>query len=144
MAKTSGTNKSKTVEEYLQALPATVRNTLERVRKAIKAAAPRAKELISYQVPCYKQNGMLVGFAAINDHCSFFVMSPGLVRSLSKELSGYDFSGATIRFSFDKPLPATLVKKLVKARMEENEAKANARTAKNNYLKKGSTKIKNK
>src|SRR2546430_15417744 len=62
----------KTVDAYLAALPEEARATLEKIRKAIKAAAPKATEVISYQIPMYKQHGMLVGFASFKDHCSFF------------------------------------------------------------------------
>ena len=119
---------TRTVDEYLDAVPAKVRTTLEKVRQTIRATVPGAEELISYQVPSYKYHYMLVGFAAFKDHCSFFVMSTRLMRSLRKELTGYDYSLATIRFPFDKPLPVALIKKIVKARLKENEER---RAAKN-------------
>ncbi|MCM3871897.1 MAG: DUF1801 domain-containing protein [Pyrinomonadaceae bacterium] len=110
-----------TVDDYLAALPEESRVTLEKIRKTIKAAAPNATEVISYQIPVYKQHGMLVGFAAFKDHCSFF---PGAkpVATYKDELKAYKTSKGTIRFPIGKPLPAALVKKLVKARIAENEA----------------------
>jgi uncharacterized protein YdhG (YjbR/CyaY superfamily) len=111
------------VDDYLARVPEEARATLEKLRKTIKAAAPRATEVISYQMPMYKQNGMLVGFAAFKDHCSLF---PGaaVMNAHKEELKRYDTSKGTIRFPAGKPLPAMLVKKLVKARIAENEARA--------------------
>jgi len=110
-----------TVDDYLAALPDEARATLEKIRKTIKAVAPKATEVISYQMPMYKQNGMLVGFAAFKDHCSIF---PGAkaVATYKDELKSYQTSKGTIRFPIGKPLPAALVKKLVKTRIAENEA----------------------
>ena len=114
------------VDEYLAGVPKEARATLEKLRKTIKAAAPMASEVISYQMPMYKHHGMVVGFAAFKDHCSIF---PGaaVMDSHKEELSRYDTSKGTIRFPANKPLPAALVKKLVKARIAENEARATKR-----------------
>ena len=119
----------KTVDAYLAALPEEARATLEKIRKAIKAAAPKATEVISYQIPMYKQHGMLVGFAAFKDHCSFF---PGAkpVATYKDELKAYETSKGTIRFPIGKPLPAALVKRLVKARIAENEKRASEKAKK--------------
>jgi uncharacterized protein YdhG (YjbR/CyaY superfamily) len=121
---TPGAKKSasaQTVDDYLAALPDEARATLEKIRKTIKAAAPKATEVISYQIPMYKYHGMLVGFAAFKNHCSFF---PGAkpIATHKDELKAYETSKGTIRFPIGKPLPAALVKKLVKARIAENEA----------------------
>ncbi len=120
---------AKTVDGYLAALPEEARATLEKIRKAIKAAAPKATEVISYQMPMYKHHGMLVGFAAFKDHCSFF---PGAkpVATYKDELKAYETSKGTIRFPIGKPLPAALVKKLVKARIAENEKRASEKAKK--------------
>jgi len=109
-----------TVDDYLAALPEEARATLEKLRKVVKAAAPKATEVISYQIPMYKHHGMLVGFAAFKDHCSFF---PGAnpIATHKDELKAYETSKGTIRFPIGKPLPAALVKKLVKTRVAENE-----------------------
>jgi uncharacterized protein YdhG (YjbR/CyaY superfamily) len=109
------------VDEYLIALPADVQATLGKIRKAIKAAVPKAEELISYHMPVYKYHGHLVGFAAFTNHCSFFPMSHAVMNAFKEELKEYDASGATIRFPVGKALPATLIKKIVKARIRENE-----------------------
>lgn len=111
------------VDEYLAALPEDARTTLEKVRKAIKAAAPKATEGISYQMPMYKQNGMVIGFAAFKNHCSIFP-GPGAIEKHKGELKNYVTSRGTVRFPIGKPLPAALVKAIVKERVAENEAKA--------------------
>ncbi len=118
-----------TVDDYLAALPEESRATLEKLRKLVKAAAPRATEVISYQIPMYKHHGMLVGFAAFKDHCSFF---PGAnpIATLKDELKAYETSKGTIRFPIGKPLPAALVKKLVKTRIAENEKRLNEKLKK--------------
>jgi uncharacterized protein YdhG (YjbR/CyaY superfamily) len=124
------TTAAKDVESYLAATPAAMRTALERLRQTIKAAAPQATEAISYRIPTYKQNGHLVGFAAFKEHCSFFVMSPSVMNAYKDELKAYGTSKGTIRFPADKPLPAALVKKLVKARIEENEGRERAQNKK--------------
>jgi len=118
-----------TVDEYLAAVPKEARATLEKLRKTIKAAAPRATEVISYQMPMYKQHGMVVGFAAFKDHCSLF---PGAkpIETHKDELKAYETSKGTIRFPSDKPLPTALVKKLVKTRIAENEMRLNEKQKK--------------
>ena len=114
---------AKDVDEYLAGVPKEARATLEKLRQTIKAAAPMASEVISYQMPMYKHHGMVIGFAAFKDHCSIFPGS-AVMDALKKELERYDKSKGTIRFPASKPLPVALVKKLVKARIKENESKA--------------------
>ena len=113
--------KPKTIDEYLAALSADKRAALENLRKTIRAAAPKAEECISYQLPAFRQNGMLVAFGATSKHCAFYLMSSSTVQAHQEELKDYDTSKGTIRFQADKPLPAALVGKLVKARITENE-----------------------
>jgi len=108
------------VAAYLRAVPPAPRAALQKLRKTIKAAAPEATEVISYGIPMFKHHGMLVGYAAFQDHCSLF-MSTYVTGRLKKALASYDTSKGTIRFTADKPLPATLVRKLVKARIAQNE-----------------------
>ena len=116
--------KAATVTEYLRAVPAKPRAALQQLRKTIKAAAPGAEEVISYGMPAFKHQGrMLVYYAAFKDHCSLYPASMAVIAAHKDELKGYERSKGTIRFAADKPLPATLVKKLVKARIRENEAK---------------------
>ncbi len=115
---------ARNVDEYLAGVPKEARATLEKLRQTIKAAALMASEVISYQMPMYKHHGMVIGFAAFKDHCSIFPGS-AVIDAYKEELTRYDTSKGTIRFPANKPLPAALVKKLVKARIAENEARAN-------------------
>ena len=111
-----------TVDDYLAAVSEDARAALAKLRKTIKAAAPKATEVVSYQIPAYKHNGLLVGFAASKDHCTFHIMSTEVTREHAAELKGYKLGKASIRFAADKPLPAALVTRLVKARIAENES----------------------
>jgi uncharacterized protein YdhG (YjbR/CyaY superfamily) len=107
----------KSIDAYLASLPADKRATLEKLRKDIHAAAPGAQECISYQLPAFRYGGkMLVWFGAAKDHCSFY--PGGIVAAFKDDLKNYNTSKGTIRFPPDKPLPATLVRKIVKARIE--------------------------
>ena len=96
------------------------RRALEKLRKDIKAAAPKAEECISYGLPSFRLNGkLLVSYGAAAKHCAFY---PGsTIQRLAKELKGYETSKGTIRFSPEKPLPSALVRKIVKARIAEQE-----------------------
>lgn len=115
-------NKAIDVDHYLAEVPEEARAALEKLRKTIKAAAPMATEVISYQIPAYKHHGLLVGFAALKGHCTFHIMSTAVTRAHAAELKDYKPGKASIRFAPDKPLPAALVTKLVKARIAENES----------------------
>src|SRR2546427_2572566 len=114
--------KPSSVAAYLRAVPPAPRAALQKLRKTIKAAAPEATEVISYGIPMFKHHGMLVGYAAFKTHCSLF-MSTALTKAYRKALASYDTSKGTIRFTADKPLPAALVRKLVKARIAQTERK---------------------
>ncbi|MGH7494888.1 MAG: iron chaperone [bacterium] len=120
------TGKPKTIDEYLSAVRPDQRAALEHLRKTIRAAAPKAEECISYQLPAFRQNGMLVGFGATPNHCAFYLMSSTTVQSYHDELKAYDTSKGTIRFQAGRPLPVALVRKLVKARLAENESQRRA------------------
>jgi len=112
--------KPHTIDEYLARLSAEDRAALQKVRRAVRAAAPGAEECISYGMPAFRLNGKLIaGFKAAATHCSFHPMSGDTVATLKADLAGYDTSRGTIRFSTDAGLPATLVRKLVKARIAE-------------------------
>jgi uncharacterized protein YdhG (YjbR/CyaY superfamily) len=112
---------SRTIEAYLRSLDPNKRAALERVRSAIKAAAPKAEECFSYGLPAFRQDGrVLVGFAATRRHCAFYPMSGRTVAAHRAELAGFDTSKGAIRFQPDAALPATLIRKLVKARIAEN------------------------
>jgi uncharacterized protein YdhG (YjbR/CyaY superfamily) len=110
----------RTIDEYLAGLEANSRLALQKLRRAIHAAAPQAEECISYGMPAFRLHGKLIaGFRATASHCSFHPMSGATVPTLRAELARYDTSKGTIRFSPLAPLPATLVRKLVKARIAE-------------------------
>jgi uncharacterized protein YdhG (YjbR/CyaY superfamily) len=114
----------KTVNEYLAAVPEPARSTLKKVRAAISSAAPaEATEVIGYGVPMFKYKGMLIGYAAYPKHCSLFLATSSLLEKFKDELSRYQTSKGTIRFPTDRPLPASLVKKIVKARAAQNDQK---------------------
>src|SRR5438093_11166697 len=112
--------RAKTIDEYLAALSDDKRSALERLRKTIRSAAPKAEECISYQLPAFRLNGMLVAFGATANHCAFYPLSASTVAAHKDELKDYDTSKGTIRFQPNHPLPAALVRKLVKARIAEN------------------------
>ena len=112
----------RTINEYLAALQAEDRAALQKVRRAVRAAAPKAKECIAYGMPAFRLDGELIaGFRAAAEHCSYHPMSGVTVATLRAELARYDTSRGTIRFSPRRGLPAALVRKLVKARMAESE-----------------------
>lgn len=110
----------KTIDEYLAPLSDDQRAALQRLRRTIRSAAPRAEECISYSLPAFRLNGVLVGFGATANHCAFYPMSSSTVAAHKDDLKDFDTSKGTIRFQPDRPLPAALVRKLVKARIAEN------------------------
>ena len=118
---------AKDVESYLAEVPPEARAALERLRGIIRSVAPEATETISYGMPFFKQNGMLVAFAAFKDHCSFFPASTRTIRRFRRELAGFDTAKGTIRFTADHPIPAALVRKIVRARLKENEVRRHQR-----------------
>jgi uncharacterized protein YdhG (YjbR/CyaY superfamily) len=114
----------KDVDEYIEGVSEAARGTLNLVRKAIHAAAPEASEYISYRIPTFRYKGRpLLAFAAFSKHCSLFPMSMSVIKTFEKDLKPFYTSKGTIRFPVDKPLPAALVKKIVKARIAQNEAR---------------------
>ena len=120
-AKSSGAPKN--VDEYLAGVPEPARSTLNKMRAAIRSAVPpEAAETISYRMPAFKHKGVLVWFAAFSNHCSLFPTA-SVVQAFKNELKGFSISKGTIHFPTDKPLPTALVKKLVKARVAQNESK---------------------
>ncbi len=114
-------SKAKTVDEYLAGVPEPACSSLKHLRKVIQSVVPKkTTEVISYGIPMFKFNGMLVGYAAFKNHCSLFPTGSGVIEKFAKELKGYSTSRGTIQFPSDKPLPDALVKKIVKARVAEN------------------------
>jgi len=112
-----------TIDDYLSQVPEQPRAALEKLRKTIKAAAPDTTETISYQMPTFKYRGRaLVGFAAFKNHCSLFPYSTKVLETNKEELGSMRTSKGTIQFSSDRPIPAGLVRKIVKARIQEIDA----------------------
>ena len=110
----------RTIDEYLAGLTTENRAALQKVRRAVHAAAPKAEECISYGMPAFRLNGKLIaGFRGAAKHCSFHPMSGATVATLKAELVKYDTSPGTIRFPIRAGLPATLIGKLVRARIAE-------------------------
>ena len=111
------------VEEYLNDVPTDKRIALEKLRKTIRSLVPKAEEYLSYGMPTFKYNGPLVSYAAFKEHCSLFPWNATLIKKFEEELKEYKTSKGTIQFTVNKPLPVALVKKLIKERVKENEAK---------------------
>jgi uncharacterized protein YdhG (YjbR/CyaY superfamily) len=113
----------KTVDEYLASVSEPARTSLNKIRAVIRSAAPpEATEGISYGIPTFKYKGMLASFAAFSNHCSLFP-GAGPTIEFKDQLKNFQTSKGTIRFAPDKPLPTTLVKKLVQSRIAENKRK---------------------
>lgn len=118
------TGKPNTIDDYLAVLSGDKRVALEKLRQSIKSVAPKAEESFYYQLPAFRLNGKrLVAFGAAKDHCSLYPLSATVVQAHADDLKNYDTSPGTIRFPADKPLPTVLVRKIVKFRIAENEAK---------------------
>ena len=124
------TARPKNVEGYLDSFPERQRQTLEKVRNAIKTAAPGATESISYGLAEYKLGGPLVYFGGFKNHCSFFTASYSVMKMFEEELKPYETSKGTIHFPIGKPLPSSLVKKMVAARIKENAARLSIKAKK--------------
>jgi uncharacterized protein YdhG (YjbR/CyaY superfamily) len=121
-AKAKSASKPKTIDQYLAAVDPDKRAALQKLRRTIRAAVPRAEECISYGIPAFRLDGkLLLWFAAAKNHCSLY---PGtVIEELAEELEGYETSRGTIRFQPDHPLPATLVRKLLKARLRRTSVR---------------------
>jgi len=119
-----GPGKAPDVETYLAWCPEPHCATLRKLRATIRSVVPKtATEAISYGMPSFQYKGGLVAYGAFKDHCSFFPMSGRLVEEFGEELKAYKTSKGTIQFPIDKPLPAALVRKMVKARVAQNDAR---------------------
>lgn len=119
-----GRNGPRTVEEYLARVPEPARSTLNKMRAIIRSAVPKeTTEVLSYGIPTFRYRKMLVAFAAFKDHCSFFPLGSSVLDPFADELKQYRVSKGTLHFPVDKPMPAALVKKIVKARLAQNEKK---------------------
>jgi uncharacterized protein YdhG (YjbR/CyaY superfamily) len=111
------------VDEYLACVSEPTRSTLNKMRAVIRSVVPpEATEAISYGIPAFNYKGRLVWFAAFSKHCSLFPTA-AVIEEFKKDLKGFTISKGTIQFPIDKPLPTALIKKLVKARVRQNENK---------------------
>jgi uncharacterized protein YdhG (YjbR/CyaY superfamily) len=118
------------VEEYIAGFPDNIRVILNQLRDTVRNAAPEAEEVISYQMPAYKQNGIVVYFAAFKSHISFFPTASG-IEAFRKELSAFRCSKGTVQFPIDNQLPIDLITAIVRYRVRENlEKKAKSRVDK--------------
>jgi len=112
----------KTVDQYFATVPEPGRTTLKKLRKAIRSLVPaETTEIITYRMPGFRYKGGLVCYAAFSDHCSLFPMDASLIVKFKSELKGYTTRKGTIQFPLDKPLPMTLLRKIVNARVATNE-----------------------
>ena len=122
----SAKKKAKTIDHYLVNVRPDHRKTLQRFRQTIQTAVPNAEECISYGIPAFRLNRrLLVFFGAWANHCAFYPGSAATLKNFRNELRNFQTSKGTLRFSPDKPMPVALVKKLLKARIAENNARAN-------------------
>ena len=108
------------VAQYFASVPPKSRKTLNELRKTIKGVVPQATEVIYYQMPSFRDTRPLVAYGAFSDHCSLFPLSAAVVERFKHQLKGYTATRGTIHFPLDKPIPASLVKKIVKARIVQN------------------------
>jgi uncharacterized protein YdhG (YjbR/CyaY superfamily) len=112
----------KTIDEYIKTFPAEIQVILQKMRQTIREAAPEAIEVISYQMPAFKLNGILVYFAAHKNHIGFYPTASG-IEAFKAELAPYKWSKGAVQFPLDKPIPFDLVKKIVLYRAKENTKK---------------------
>ena len=118
----SSKQKFQTIDEYIKTFPKDTQKILESVRQAIKNAAPEAEETINYQIPTFKLNGNLVHFAAFKNHIGFYP-TPSGQKAFQKELAVYKSGKGSVQFPLDKPMPVSLISKIVKYRAKENSSK---------------------
>ena len=111
-----------TVDQYIAAFPTDVKKRMQQLRKTIKAAAPKAEEVISYQMPGYKYLGMLVYFAAYKNHIGFYPGAGGILE-FYKKLSSFKSAKGSVQFPHDRPIPYDIISKIVKFRVKQNEEK---------------------
>jgi len=109
----------KTIDEYIQSFPPDVQQPLERMRQTIREEVPEATEAISYNMPAFKLNGILVWFAAFKNHIGFYPRPSG-IEAFTKELAPYKSTKGAVQFPLNKPVPYELVRKVVRFRAKEN------------------------
>lgn len=116
-------------DEYIDAFPEPVAGILQKMRKAIKQAAPKAEEMISYNMPAVKQHSVLVWYAAAKAHIGFYP-KPEAIMAFKDKLKNYKTSKGAIQFPLDKPMPLSLIKEIVKYRLAEDAEQAKAKKKK--------------
>lgn len=121
--------KTNDIDNYITGFPEDVQKILEQLRSTIMKAAPNAEEVISYKMPAYKYHGMLVYFAAYNNHIGFYP-TPSGIEAFKQELSVFKGAKGSVQFPLDKPLPIKLIAKIVAFRVKENLEKAEIKTNK--------------
>ncbi len=125
-----GPSQAAEVDAYLAKVPEPARTTLEKLRATIRSVVPpETTEALSYGMPAFRYKGALVAYAAFKDHCSLFPMQASLIDEMRDELKSYRTAKGTLQFPLDKPLPAALLKKMVKARLAENEIRSAIKAA---------------
>lgn len=117
---------SASVSDYLKAFPAPTRKLLKQLRALIRKAAPGAVEKMSYGMPAYALNGVLAYFAGYERHIGLYAM-PSAIRKFAKELAKYETSKGTVRFALDRPLPGSLITRIIKFRVKENATRKKKR-----------------
>jgi uncharacterized protein YdhG (YjbR/CyaY superfamily) len=121
--------RSTSIDEYISTFPQEVQEKLQKIRATIREAAPDAEETISYQMPAFKQNGILVYFAAFKNHIGFYPTASG-IEKFKEELAAYEGSKGTVRFPLEESIPYDLISRIVRYRVEENLRKAEAKRKK--------------
>ena len=130
----SSKQKFQTIDEYIKTFPKDTQKILESVRQAIKNAAPKAEEAINYQIPTFKLNGNLVHFAAFKNHIGFYPGSKA-IKDFQKDLTKYKSSKGAVQFPIDKPMPLSVIQKIVKQRVKENSIKTIKKLKEDNHAK---------
>jgi uncharacterized protein YdhG (YjbR/CyaY superfamily) len=123
------TRNPKTIDEYIKTFPKDIQRKLQEIRKTIHKAAPKAEEVISYNIPAFKRNEVLVYFAAFKNHIGFFPTSKP-IEVFKKELEGYKTSKGTIQFPLNKKIPLGLITKITKFRLREDSEKKKSKSQK--------------
>jgi uncharacterized protein YdhG (YjbR/CyaY superfamily) len=124
--KTKQTKPTTTIDEYIAGFPPDVQEILQKIRATIRKAAPQAEEAIKYQMPTFVLHGNLVHFAAFKNHIGFYPVPTG-IETFKKELAAYEGGKGSVQFPLDQPIPYGLISKIVKFRVKENLAKAEAK-----------------
>jgi uncharacterized protein YdhG (YjbR/CyaY superfamily) len=116
-------DKMEKIDQYISGFPEEIQEILQRMREAIRQAAPEAEEIISYGIPTFKLNGNLVHFAGYQNHIGFYPGTSG-IQAFAKEFKGLKQAKGSVQFPLDKPIPYALIKRVVKFRVKENTGKA--------------------